>query len=168
MASIKVCGFNSTFFSVFFMVFLLSSCGQKHGASEVPFLFSGECSVEIVSKTKDAEILLDGIHLGEGHVKASVPCGEKKVLVKKHGYVTYAQYLPVSIKFPLKVTVELKKELSEKIYALSDELVAYAKNPPKTGKKLPGGVVSADAAMTPSAGSAPAPAKTYNSVEDWR
>lgn len=86
-------------------------------------LFYGECKVHVVSKTSGAEIFVDGVHLGEGEIKAQVPCGEKEITVAKHGYLTYREYLPTSLSAPLKVTVDLQRPTSHENYALSSLMV---------------------------------------------
>ncbi len=118
--------------SLFFLVFILGACSKHRGAEEAPYLFSGSCSVEVLSKTEGAEILVDGIPVGEDHVKVSIPCGEKMIMVKKAGYISYQHFLPVSVKEPLKVTVELEKTKKVKNFALSAELVEMV----RLGKKI--------------------------------
>lgn len=97
--------------------------GACHRTNRQPKIFFGECQIEIVSLTKGATILLDGIGTGSDHVLLDTPCGEKQVRVEKKGYTSYLAYMPVRAGEPIKVTVELKHPEAVPDYATSSELV---------------------------------------------
>lgn len=143
-------------------------------------MFFGECKVEIISKTRGAEILLDGILAGHNSVKASVPCGEKQVRVELHGYTPYLAYMPVTVDQPLKVTVELEHYKATPDYALSSRLIDQVRrgrklneNPnapdePEAVEIASAAAPSAAAATAPTQAAASAPGTFSTNVEDWR
>ena len=114
---------SGTFFGGFLALISLVGCGKQSAEAPV-FLFSGECTVEVISKTEGADIRIDGISVGEvERSKVQIPCGEKQIAVVKEGFLPYHEYLPTTIEEPLKVTVELTRVPPQKNFALSDELV---------------------------------------------
>ena len=149
-----------------FAVFtLVSACSEKaHHKDELP-LFSGECRVEVISKTEDAEILVDGVAVGHEHVALEVPCGEKHILVERSGYVPYTHYLPANKGQPLIVHVELAKQKESEIEALSAALLEKARGPKIVAKasQVPAAKTSEAAAAPKTAGGG-----DPKNVEDWR
>lgn len=111
---------------LFIFALVLGACSRKSEKRDL-LLFYGECRVEVQSKTKGAQINLDGINLGNDQVAAQIPCGEKQIVVKKEGYVPYRGYLPVSPQEPLKVVVELEKVKKKANFALSSQLIDQVK-----------------------------------------
>ncbi|MEO5668995.1 MAG: PEGA domain-containing protein [Bdellovibrionota bacterium] len=102
---------------------LTGACSKKE---ELPkgLFFSGNCKVEVKSQPEDAEIYLDGIEVGKGAVQVEIPCGEKQVMVDKHGFRPYYAYHIVDSKHTLKVSVSLSHlEHGGEDFALSNELI---------------------------------------------
>lgn len=96
---------------------------SKHGAEAPPFLFAGECSVEVISQTPGAEIQIDGVAVGKGErMKVEIPCGEKQISVVKEGFTPYRAFLPTTLQSPLQVTVKLERPEKKSNFALSSEL----------------------------------------------
>jgi hypothetical protein len=99
-----------------------TSCSKKHEKS-VQLLY-GPCSVEVVSKTPGAEVVVDGILLGEEEeYLVDIPCGQKELRVEKEGFAPYQEFLPVSKSQPLKVTVTLEPVKAASHYELSDKII---------------------------------------------
>jgi hypothetical protein len=145
------------------MILVLAVACSKKNYDPVKFVFSGECSVEVVSKTEGADILVDGVHVGEGTVQMNIPCGEKRIMVEKKGYWPYHEYLPTTRTEPLKVTVELKKSHHLEIEALSASLVEKARGPKDA-------VIKVAKKTGASQGGAPEQkaAAVSDAVENWR
>jgi len=114
---------------VLMLFFILGGCLKKDKENVVKLLFTGECSVEVVSQTAGAKILIDGIHVGEASVKVNIPCGEKSISVQKYGYIPYEQYLPTTRTEPLKVTVKLEPIKKLPNLALSRDVIIKARGP---------------------------------------
>jgi hypothetical protein len=166
------------------LLLLSAACSKR---SEIPasLALTGACSVEIESKTVGAEITVDGIEIGTGaQAMTQIPCGEKQVRVRKHGYEPYEAYLSVSKNEPLKVSVTLKKAEPVLDFALSQDLI----NQIREGRRIrnptiPGAPgepssaelenasspdpVSSETTRAEAAPSGEAPAE-WDSVEAWR
>jgi hypothetical protein len=166
-------------------LFLTIAACSKHNEIPASLALTGACSVEIESKTPDAEFLVDGIEIGHGEqAMTQVPCGEKQIRVEKHGYHPYEAYLRVSRSESLKVSVTLKKAEPVEDFALSQELLEQIREGRRIrDPQLPGAPgepsaqeiaaaapgtdasqSSASAVATPAAGAG----EDWNTVEAWR
>jgi len=106
-----------------FGLLLLGACSKKQEAPKGLF-FSGRCKVEVHSDPKDSQIFVDGINVGSGEARVEIPCGEKQILVQKHGFKPYLAYHSVDAKRSLKVSVNLShQDHGHKDFALSEEIV---------------------------------------------
>lgn len=163
----------------------LISCSKKE--HEGVRMFYGACKVEVVSKTSDSEIFVDGVNVGEEHAKVEIPCGEKQITVTKEGFAPYRAYLPVTSDQPLKVTVQLEKVKSHDDYALSSELISQVKKGEplidpdgdaaqkamavkyaEIRKTTEAAAYQAKADSGGAAASGGAATQSWNSVDDWR
>ncbi len=154
------------------MIFV--SCSKKPDLVISP-IFYGECQVRVLSKTKGAEIQVDGIRAGFTDILVNVPCGEKQITVLKDGFSPYRDYIRVTKGNSLDVTVELQALKHTDDYALSDLLVEQVKkgealkNPNTTHKAR----VAINAPLTDNhhdaaASAAPAVKSGEETVDDWR
>lgn len=160
----------------FLLLLSQTACKEK----PAPQLFFGECSVQVESKTAGAEIIVDGILVGQNGAKLNIPCGEKQVRVVKEGYVPYTGYHMVSVEAPIKVSVELEHVKHGGDFALSTKLVDLIRR----GKKVrdpslglpeenaPDAIIVAAAGPAKSdgaaAGGGAAAGQFSTNVEDWR
>jgi len=141
---------------------VLSSCSKKSHEEHVQMFF-GECRLEVVSKTPDAEIMVDGVIVGKNNVSLEVPCGEKRIDVFHDGFVPFHKFYPVNKDQAVKVTVELEKAKKLKNEALSSELidslrVKVAKKDPSATAGKPGGAEGATGGVE----------SFSDDVENWR
>ena len=169
---IKIFGVDAGF--VVALAFCVPGCSADH-KSGMPVYF-GSCSVEVNSEPHDAEIMIDGAEAGHGHVKINIPCGEKRVVVKRPGFVPYEHYLPVTERQPLKVTVELERVVPLENLVLSSSLADQVRGAKSFNelyamkKKAKGDVIESAGGEETEGASADSSAPTAFStnVEDWR
>lgn len=130
--------------------FLLSSCAKKN-LPEV-YLLTGECQVEVSTPHVEAEILVDGIFIGKGRIKANAPCGQKQIKVRLDHHKPYEGIFVAEKTKTLLVPIKLEPMPKAEIYALSDKLLEDI----KAGKIAKGAVE----------GGASAPASTTGAADE--
>lgn len=105
----------------FVTLLFLNACSKKH--EEELVLFYGNCQVNVNVTPKDAHILIDEIEAGSGHVSVNTPCGQKKIVVEKDGYVVHESFPTVKKGVTLDLDIKLEKMGVIKNWAMSDALV---------------------------------------------
>lgn len=152
------------------LVLLIATACSRREENLSYLLFSGECQIKVVSNTRGAEILIDGLIVGHDQVETDIPCGEKQVIVRKEGFEPYFAYVPVTKKQEIKVTAELKPHEHAEVYALSDdfiEKVRLGKLSAKTQATAEKQGASAKPEDASSSSNKPAAGEKWDTIDAW-
>jgi hypothetical protein len=140
----------------------LGACTGKKDLPQV-YLLTGNCQIEVSTPHPEANVIVDGILIGQGRVSTSLPCGEKLVRVELKGYKPFRGFYTAESARKLLVPVKLEPLQVGEVYALSSQLIQDIRE----GKLAKGAVEGgASAAPPPDAGGGAAVAEEIN-WDDW-
>lgn len=149
---------------LFISLFALWGLGAC-SAAKLPevYLLTGNCKVEVSTPHDQAEILVDGILIGRGRVKTSIPCGQKQVKVRLKHHKPFEGIFAADAAKTLLVPVKLELLPKRENYALSDKMLQDI----RAGKLAKGAVEGGASAPAAAGGGETGAVEAEINWDDW-